>query len=158
MTQEQSKKGASSRAGAFSARLLAVQALYQLKQNKQSVRGVVNEYLKHRTEMEVDGEKLAPPDGPLLEKIVYGVEERFVELESVIAANLKKEETGRAVEPLLQAIFLCGAYELLVQQHIDSPIIINDYLNVGHAFYSKNEVALINGVLDSMASLFKEGL
>ncbi|MCB1562135.1 MAG: transcription antitermination protein NusB [Alphaproteobacteria bacterium] len=156
MTQIQDQSaGPSSKIKALSARLSAVQALYQISQSGQSVRSAVNEFLEHRMEMEIDGEKLARPDGALLKDIVYGVEDRRVEIEAVIAANLKKDAAGRKIEPLLHAILTCGAYELLVHQQIDAPIIMNDYLNVAHAFYEKGEVALVNGILDTLATLFR---
>lgn len=145
---------ASPKAKALSARLRAVQALYQAGQNKQSMRAVLDEYLRHRVDMEIDGEKLVQPDGALLKKILYGVDERRPELDAVIEANLNKDAQDRDVEPLLKAVLTCAAYELLVQD-VDSPIIINDYLNVAHAFYERGEVALINGVLDSVARAFQ---
>ncbi|NCT40762.1 MAG: transcription antitermination protein NusB [Alphaproteobacteria bacterium] len=145
----------SHKAQVLSARLLAVQALYQMKQNKQPVKTVYDEYILHRSEQEVDGQKLVTPDGALFKQILYGVEERYVELDAVMKANLKKDASDRFVEPLLYSVLLCGAYELLAHSDIDAPIIINDYLNVGHAFFEKNEVALINGVLDSLAKLFR---
>lgn len=145
----------SPKAQALSARLLAVQALYQMKQNKQPVKVVYDEYIKHRSEQEVDGQKLVSPDGKLFKHILYGVEERFVELDSVIKANLKKDASDRVVEPLLFSVLVCGAYELLAHSDVDAPIIINDYLNVAHAFFEKNEVALVNGVLDSVAKVFR---
>ncbi len=149
------KDNVSPKAQALSARLLAVQALYQMKQNKQPVKVVYNEYIQHRSEPEVDGQKLVTPDGSLFKKILYGVEERFVELDAVIQANLKKDASDRVVEPLLYSVLVCGAYELLAHSEIDAPILINDYLNVGHAFFEKNEVALVNGVLDSVCSAFR---
>ncbi|MEM9881039.1 MAG: transcription antitermination protein NusB, partial [Pseudomonadota bacterium] len=140
----------SAKAQSLSARLLAVQALYQMKQNQQAVKTVYDEYIKHRSDQEVDGQKLVSPDSVLFKKVLYGVEERFVELDSVIQANLQKDASDRVVEPLLYSILMCGAYELLAHSDIDGPIIINDYLNVGHAFFEKNEIALLNGVLDSV--------
>ena len=140
---------------AFSARLLAVQAVYQMRHSGEAVRIVYHEYIEHRSKPEVDGEKLVEPDGRLFKMILFGVEERYVELDSVVSANLKRDASDRTIEPLLEAILLCGAYELMVQGDIDAPIIINDYLNVGHSFYDKNEVALINGVLDSIAKAFR---
>ncbi|HOO81372.1 MAG TPA: transcription antitermination factor NusB [Alphaproteobacteria bacterium] len=157
MSEEQkpaSSDGASRKARALSARLSAVQALYQVSQNRQPMRVVLDEYLHHRSGMEVQGERLVQPDEVLLKAILYGVEECRAELESVVDANLKKDAQDRVVEPLLRSILICGAYELLIQ-NIDKPIIINDYLNVAHSFYERNEVALINGVLDSVASVFR---
>ena len=144
----------SANAKSVSARLRAVQALYQADQNKQSMRMVLDEYLRHRSDMEIDGQKLVAPDGALLKKILFGVDERRTELESIVDANLKKDAQDRKIEPLLRSILLCGTYELLIKE-VDTPIIINDYLNVGHAFYDRNEVALINGVLDSISSIFQ---
>ena len=157
MSEEQkpaSSDGASRKARALSARLSAVQALYQVSQNRQPMRVVLDEYLHHRSGMEVQGERLVQPDEVLLKAILYGVEECRAELESVVDANLKKDAQDRVVEPLLRSILICGAYELLLQ-NVDKPIIINDYLNVAHSFYERNEVALINGVLDSVASVFR---
>ena len=146
---------ASFKVKALAARLRAVQALYQKMQNNQPTRAVVQEYLEFRSEMDVDGEPLVPPDGALFKQILFGVDERLQELESIVDANLKKDAPNRNVEPLLRAILLCGCYEILISE-VDYPIVINDYLNVGHAFYERNEVGLINGVLDSIASLFKK--
>ncbi len=149
-----SKSKPSANAKASSARLAAVQALYQADQNKQSIRSVVDEYLNHRSGMEVEGEQMVQPDGALLKKILYGVDERRPELESIIDSNLNKDAQDRTIEPLLKSILICGTFELLIQD-VDSPIVINDYLNVGHSFYDRNEVALINGVLDSISSIFQ---
>ncbi|MFK7839203.1 MAG: transcription antitermination factor NusB [Bdellovibrionales bacterium] len=145
----------SPKAKSLSARLCAVQALYQMKHNQQPVKVVYDEYIKHRSEQEVDGQKLVEPDGKLFKRILYGVEERYVELDDVIAANLKKDASDRVVEPLLFSVLISGAYELLAHADIDAPIIINDYLNVAHAFFDKNEVALVNGVLDSVSKIFR---
>lgn len=149
------KTGSSPKAQALSARLLAVQALFQMKQSNQSIKEVYDEYIRHRVEDDVDGEKIVPPDAVLFKKTLYGVEERFVELDSVIQANLQRDANDRIVEPLLFSILMCGAYELLAHVDIDAPIIINDYLNIGHSFFNKNEVALINGVLDSVSRVFR---
>ncbi|MCB1652335.1 MAG: transcription antitermination protein NusB [Alphaproteobacteria bacterium] len=149
---EESK--ASPKAKALSARLSAVQASYQLRHNPQPIANLLDEYLRHRSDMIIEGEPIVQPDGVLLKKILYGTEERRAELETVIDANLKRDATDRDVESLLRAILLCGSYELLVQE-VDAPIVINDYLNIGHAFYDRNEVALINGVLDSIAKAFR---
>ncbi|MGH1398292.1 MAG: transcription antitermination protein NusB [Alphaproteobacteria bacterium] len=149
------KKDSPSHVKAYAARLLAVQAFYQVSQNRSAIKTVYQEYLDHRLKAEEDGEEAVQPDAKLFKLVLYGTHERFVELESIVSANLKKDASDRVVEPLLKAILMCAVFEILVQDSIDPPIIINDYLNVGHAFYEKNEVALINGVLDSVVKLLR---
>ena len=137
-----------------SARLMAVQAVYQASLNEQSLESVVPEYLEHRLSMEVDGEEIAQPDGALFKKIVLGVEERRGDLGSLIATHTQAK--GEKFEPLIKAIIMCASYELLAHCDIDSPIIINDYLNVAHAYFDKGEVGLINGILDNVAKAVRD--
>jgi transcription antitermination protein NusB len=150
----------SPKAKALSARLSAVQALYQAMQNGQSMESALEEYLYDRAGMEVDGEKLVLPDGALLKKILLGVGERRGELEEIVRGNLTKRKEGdnsltQEPEDLLMAVLLCGTYELLAHKEIDSPIIINDYLHVTHAFFEGGAASLVNGVLDSVGKILR---
>tara|TARA_X000000950_G_scaffold9638_1_gene10662 strand:+ start:6592 stop:7089 length:498 start_codon:yes stop_codon:yes gene_type:complete len=149
---EQGDLAPSRKARALSARLRAVQAVYQKQQNNKPMKELINEYIIHRKSMVIDGEELVEPNERLLKSILSGVEERLPELIPIIEANLTSK---KEVEPLLKAILVCAVYELMVQK-TDAPIVINDYLNVAHAFYEKSEVGLINGILDSISKLFKD--
>ncbi|MCC7305253.1 MAG: transcription antitermination protein NusB, partial [Alphaproteobacteria bacterium] len=100
--------------------------------------------------VETQDDPLTPPDGALLTAILTGVEGKRGDLENIIKANNSRE--GRVLEPLLQAIVLCGAYELIAGL-ADAPIVINDYLNITHSFYEVGEVSLVNGILDSIAKI-----
>lgn len=153
-SENMNAKKSKSHARALAARLASVQAMYQILQNEQPMRKVVQEYLDYRSDVEIDGQKLENPDEFLLKRILYGLDDRMVEVQEILKANLTKSST-QDVESLLKSILLCGVYELLAHQEIDSPIIINDYLNVAHGFYGQSEVSLINGVLDSVASLLR---
>ena len=97
------------------------------------------------------------------------VDERRGDIEGLITANSRKRaaptpeinsetaEIGpeiRDFEPLLKAILICGVAEILANK-VDSPIIINDYLNVAHGFYGQGEVNLVNAILDSVVSALK---
>ncbi len=135
----------------LSARLAAVQGVYQSIHNGQPLPSVFDEYLIHRNPPPVDDEEqqLVQPDGVLLKQILHGIDERRADLEAMIKASLTNPE--KMPEPLLHAILLCGAYELIGNAGTDAPIIINDYLNVTHSFYEHGEVSLVNAVLDSIA-------
>ena len=109
----------------------------------------LKEYL--RTNMDVDGETMVEPDGNLFKAIVNGVAERQNDLTAIVNANRPlKERQVYADEPLLMAVLLCGSYELLSHQDIDTPIIISGYVDVAKAFFSGHEPGLINGILDSV--------
>ncbi len=133
------------------ARLMAVQAVYQMAVNNKPAPLVVDEYMGLRQNMEIDGEKMIEADESLFRDIVLGVAERQGDLALIVDANRpKKEEVAHADEPLLMAHFLCGSYELLSHQSIDFPIIISSYVDVAKAFFQGHEPKLVNAVLDSV--------
>ena len=68
----------------------------------------------------------------------------------MVKANRSEKARDRVIEPLLQSIFLCGAFEAMAHQAIDFPIIINDYLDITHAFYEGHEAKLTNALLASI--------
>jgi len=132
------------------ARLMAVQAVYQMAVNKKEPAFVIDEYLKLRKNMEFDGETMVEPDESLFRDIVLGVAGRFDDVAGIVEANrpMKEDQVPRN-EPLLNAVMLCGTYELLAHQDIDFPIIISSYVDVAKAFFEGPEPGLVNGVLDS---------
>ena len=153
------KKTGSQKARNSAARLLAVQAVYQMHKNDQSAEAVIKEYLEHRVGVDPDGDEMVSPNEDHFALVVRGVEEHVAQLGDMIRQNRGKapeEEMSSKKEPLLQAIFLCAAFELMVLQSIDAPLIIADYLHVTHAFYDKGEAKLVNALLDSLAKTVRD--
>ncbi|MFP4313292.1 MAG: transcription antitermination factor NusB [Alphaproteobacteria bacterium] len=144
-------------ASARSARLVAVQTLYGVLHSGEEMSEALADILSKSDKLELHGEPMVPPDKKLLQKILRGVDERKKDLHGIIQEHLKKgkSEQGADTEVLLQSILYCGSYELLAHHEIDSPIIINDYLDVTHGFYEKGQVNLVNAILDSIARLVR---
>ena len=137
------------------ARLAAVQALYQFKSNEDLVPMLVEEYRQYRLGKAIDEVETVMPDSLLFERILKGVTQHNDTVQEMLAAALNKDGQQKMVpaEPLLNAILSCGAYELMSHQDIDAPILIDDYLNVTHAFYDQGEHKLVNAVLDRVKKM-----
>ena len=153
--EKQQKTKGSKIARSSAARLAAVQAVYQTIANNQSASSVISEYRLHRLGAPVDGEEMITPDGILFETVVKGVYERMNALEDMIVAALQKNNKSKPSEPLLMAILLCGAFELLDNRDVDAPVILSDYLNVTHAFYDQGESRLVNAILDAIKTAIR---
>ncbi len=136
----------------LAARLMAAQAYYQNLQNKKPVAALIQEYLDRGMIEFQDSDEMAKPHGVLFKKILSNLDKRLAEINEILNAHLGEKE----IEPLLKSILLCAVCELLTHQDIDAPLIIDDYLNVTHAFYEQQQVSLVNGVLDKIASLLRE--
>ena len=139
-----------------SARLHAVQAIYQMHKSGHSAEEAIEQFKEHRFGMDVDGEEYVYPDVPLFTKIVSGVSSRKEDLLNILRDNLKKDEAERNVEDLLKSILLCGTLELLDHTDIDAPIIINDYIEVTKAYYTDSEGALVNAALDGFSKSVRD--
>lgn len=143
----------SKKARATSARLFAVQAVYQAIQLGVSPSTLAGEYLEHNVGMNLEGNdfggaEMVSPDGHLFKSILAGVSSCADDIQAVLQQRVKPESQP---ESLLQAILVCGIYEILAHQDIDAPIIISDYLNIAHGFYEGAESKLVNAVLDTTA-------
>lgn len=147
----------------YIARLMAVQACYQMIHNKKPVQVVIKEYLESGLETDDEPEEGQDipkeleaikilPNGGLFKKILLNLEERRNEIEDIVKGHTA---STKDVEPLLRAILLCGVCELLQHVETDAPIIVNDYLNVTHEFYPKSQVSFVNGILDSAAKTLR---
>lgn len=130
------------------ARLFAVQAVYQSIQNKEAPSKLYDEYITHRVGMDLEEGQMVEPDQPLFRSLLSGVTDRWGDLQQIIKPRLK---TANEIEPLLTAILVCGAYELLAHTDIDAPIIISDYLDITSSFFEGSEGKLVNAILDAVA-------
>jgi N utilization substance protein B len=57
----------------------------------------------------------------------------------------------KRIEAVLRAILRAGAYELLFRKDVPVRVVINEYVEIAHGFYSEDEPGLVNGVLDTIA-------
>lgn len=140
----------SAKARRSAARLAAVQVIYQADLNDQNLNHAMQDFLDHRNGFEFDGDIFVPADPDLLKKIIHGVGDRRQDLQDMVTAQLAKKDK-ETTEPILKAILIAAAYEIMAHHDIDAPIIISDYMNVAHAFYEDGAPKMINAILDTFA-------
>lgn len=161
MSKMKKSKG-SKKARRSAARLAAVQTVYQMSSSGHKSDQAGRDFLDHYAGMELDGEIMLEPDKELFSKIIRGVEDKHSDLRTILRQALEKSDQPsdidlkKEVELLLDAILLCGIYELLSHHDIDPPIIISDYINVTHSFYGKNEAGLVNAILDRISCAIRD--
>jgi N utilization substance protein B len=141
------------------ARLLAVQALYQIDMSHAAtaaeVDAVVGEFVKHRLDQEIEGENYGEADRSMFVDVVRGTSARQEEIDTILGSALSEEWPVHRLETILRAIMRAGAYELLARPDVPPRVIISEYLDVGHAFFAGKEPAMVNGVLDRIARVLR---
>lgn len=138
----------------FAARLGAVQALYQMEASQIGVEAVVREFEEHRFGHLAKATGVAP-NHEHFSRVVHGVLDRQTDIDQGIDSVLKAGWPIARLDATVRAILRAGAFELLACPDVPVRAALNEYLDVAHAFYSGDEVAFINGVLDQLAKRWR---
>lgn len=143
--------GAGGTARRSAARLVAVQALYQIDHSGTSGDQVLEEFLKFRLGDSFDTEHDVAPHKNLFSEIVQGVGARSADIDDVISAALSNKWTFERVEIILRAILRAGVYELEARKDTPARVVITEYVDIAHAFYDGQEPGMVNGMLDRIS-------
>ena len=54
------------------------------------------------------------------------------------------------IDSVLRAILRAGTYELMARLDVPAPVVINEYVNLAHAFFDGKEPGFANAVLDTL--------
>ena len=133
------------------ARLAAVQALYQIELGGEAPEAVVAEFAAHRLGREIDGDRYAEADRAFFADLVSGCSERGGDIDGMLSAALPADWPLLRLESVLRAILRAGAFELLARADVPARVVINEYVEIAHAFFSGKEPGMVNGVLDRLA-------
>jgi transcription antitermination protein NusB len=130
------------------ARLAAVQALYQMDLTQKSLNEIFAEFESHWMGREIEGDQYKPAEVGLFHEIVQGVMEHQRRIDPLIDDTLSNGWPLKRIETVMRAILRAGTYEL--QHAPDTPVkvVISEYVDMTSAFYDKEEVNMVNAVLD----------
>ena len=137
--------------GRSAARLAAVQALYQIGMGGAGPREVIDEFVQHRLDGEEGAGNTPPADRELFAELVMGVSDRREEVDGLVADALSADWTLARLELLVRTVLEAGAWELLARPDVPARVVIDEYVEVAHAFFSRGEPGLVNGVLDRIS-------
>jgi len=131
-----------------SARLSAVQALYQLDIGGAGVTETVAEYENFRLGRELDGEKYLEADAAWFRGIVGGVYRDQKSIDPIIHDALTDDWPLSRIDSTLRAILRAAVFELINRKDVNAKVIVSEYVEVAKAFFGDDEPGMVNGVLD----------
>ena len=138
------------------ARLAAVQALYQLEMEATPLASLLDEFHMHRLGAEIEDEQYLEADVAFFDDVVRGVAARRDEIDGRLSDRLAQGWSIARLDRTMLQILRAGAYELLARPDISVSIVINEYLDVAHAFFDDREAKFVNGLLDAIARDVRE--
>ena len=130
-------------------RLLAVQTLYQISINELSSENSIesiHEEAIHQAGLE---ELKKKPNYNYAKKILNGFIDNSTQIDLLIRTSLTANRNLDKLDNLIHAILKLAVYEMKFGPKVPKKVVINEYLNISHIFFTGTESRLINGVLDS---------
>lgn len=136
------------------ARVAALQALFQIEQNEDRAEDVTQQFLLHRfgTTLNLDSYSegyIPEADTRLFSSVVKQAVSHRSEIFELLSETLPATWPVARLDPVLRALFQAAIGEAL-DKDLPSGILINEYLDIAHAFFFGDEPKLVNGVLDSI--------
>lgn len=141
------------------ARVAAVQALFQCEQAGENAETVINQFTRHRLDpsgtASFDEGQVPDADLRLFSEIVRGVTLAQDDIDAAVVEALPPSWPLTRLDPVLRALLRAGAYE--IGQDVPVRVVINEYLDVAHGFFSGDESRMVNGLLDTLGRKHEAG-
>jgi N utilization substance protein B len=133
------------------ARLAAVQALYQQEMEATPLARLLDEFHQHRLGKEIEDVQYADAEISFFDDLVKGVDARRAEIDAAITARLADGWNLERLDRPMRQLLRCGTYELIARIDVPTATVISEYVDVADAFYAKREKGFVNGLLDAVA-------
>lgn len=140
-----------------SARLLAVQALYQMDIARTPLEAVIREFAEHRAGMKLDDIELPEAEMTHFEFLLRGVMDNQTLIDRAIDGRLPDKWSLPRLDSTLRAILRCGVQELLNAGHVPPKVAISQYADIAHAFFDGPEGSMANALLDRVGRDVADG-
>lgn len=142
------------------ARLAAVQATYMIAYGQLSVDEVIRDFIDGKVgrfviEDEENGSEemveIGNMDTNYFATLTRNVHEKKEFIEKSLQQFLNEGWSFERMDGTLQALLLCATYEIINTLDVDVKVIIQEYVDLAYAFFSKKEPKMVNALLDQIA-------
>jgi N utilization substance protein B len=133
------------------ARLAAVQALYEMEVSGKGLAETLAEFEAFWIGNEIEGDQYNSAEVSFFRDILSGVLANQGPIDRLIDATLDRTWPLTRIDSVLRAILRAGAFELTKRLDIPARVAIKEYVDIGGAFFEREESGMINAVLDALA-------
>ena len=144
------------------ARVAAVQALFQAEASGDSPETVLDQFIRHRLgQMPGQGGfeegRVPEADVGLFAGIVRRAATHSDDLDAIIGTHLAEAWPLARLDPVLRALLRAATAELRDGQSPPARVVIREYLDIAHGFFTGEEPRFAAGVLDALARSLRPG-
>lgn len=133
------------------ARLAAVQALYQMEVAGASTEDVLRDFDAGKLPRQEEAAEAGEGDVDLFKTLIENAVNRQLTIDRAIARRLGKGWKLERIDAVARAILRAGAVELEQRGDIPTPVVIDEYVEIAKAFFDGPEPGFVNATLDACA-------
>lgn len=138
--------------------MAAVQALYQMDIAGTELADVIDEFVNERFHaLDEEGERHPETDVAHFKDLIEGVVREQLEIDPRIDGALAKGWTLSRLDSILRAILRAGVYEMQRCKDVPAKVVINEYVDIAHAFFVGEEPGVVNAVVDRVGRDVRSG-
>lgn len=133
------------------ARLFAVQALFQMEAGDAALEDVQEEFETHRFGADIDGDTYAEGNLELFRTLTYRAVAEQSRIDKLTNSALVAKWPIDRIDPTLRALFRAAGAELVAKE-TPPKVTISEFVDIAKAFFPDGkEAKFVNAVLDHMA-------
>ena len=83
--------------------------------------------------------------------LVTGTQDLVHKINDILDESLDESWPIDRMETLLLTILRCGIYEIIAHKEIPPAVLVSEYISISDSFFSGNESALVNAILDKLS-------
>jgi len=142
-------------------REIALKIIYSLQDQEDPVETILEDFWRNfRFQNDILGEPIDVADGSIpyevrrfAEELILGVAENLEKIDQVIEENSTNWALDRMARVDLSLLRM-AAFELLFRQETPTSVVINEAIEIGKRFGTKDTPAFVNGILDKISRVF----
>jgi N utilization substance protein B len=112
---------------------------------------LLHEFHSHRFGETIDDVTMIDAEMDYFDDLVRGVTARREEIDGKVGDRLAEGWKLERLDRAMRAILRAGTYELLARPDVTVGTVIDEYLDIAHAFFDEKDVKFVNGLLDKVA-------
>lgn len=144
-------------------RVAVIQALFQHYSSSEPLDSIQKQFLLFRLhrlgreKLEFWEGQLPKANVTLFNQLMEALPDIIENAQTLIQHSLPSDWPMERIDPVLKALLIVATSELIKFPETPSRVIINEYIDIAHGFFSGDEPKMVNGILNNLARTTREG-
>ncbi|MCR5225238.1 MAG: transcription antitermination factor NusB [Alphaproteobacteria bacterium] len=134
-------------------RFYAVQVLYQSEMQGKPLDAFIKNASPSIDVILSEDVTISGIDVDFFKTLLDTIKEHLAEIDEIISKNMSDKWKIDRLDKVMKNILRLGTAELLYLKEIPANVVFNEYIEISKAFFEKDDVSFVNGLLNTISKL-----